>query len=63
MDLKEEAILGEAFHKHWCYRAKAEALSAWMPEPGGHKALDAGAGSGFFSRLAGRSVFCVCHRY
>jgi len=49
MDLKEEAILGNAVTKHWYYRVKAEALDSVVGEAAG-RVLDVGAGAGFFSR-------------
>lgn len=50
MDLKEEAILGDAIDDHWYYQSKALALSSCLAQPQGNRVLDVGAGSGFFSR-------------
>lgn len=50
MDLKEEAILGEAIGSHWYYRAKGRALCAMLGRIRVPEVLDVGAGSGVFSR-------------
>ncbi len=50
MDLKEEAILGEAIGSHWYYLAKGRALRAMLGRVRVPEVLDIGAGSGVFSR-------------
>ena len=50
MDLKEEAILGEAIGSHWYYLAKGRALRAMLGRVRVPEVLDIGAGSGAFSR-------------
>jgi SAM-dependent methyltransferase len=50
MDLKEEAILGEAIGSHWYYVAKGRALGAMLGRIRVPEVLDVGAGSGVFSR-------------
>jgi Methyltransferase domain len=50
MDLKEEAILGEAIGSHWYYVAKGRALCAMLGRLRVPEVLDVGAGSGVFSR-------------
>lgn len=50
MDLKEEAILGDAVGAHWYYRAKLAALLRLLHAGRAGEILDVGAGSGFFSR-------------
>jgi SAM-dependent methyltransferase len=50
MDLKEEAILGEAIGSHWYYVAKGRALRAMLGGVRVPEILDVGAGSGVFSR-------------
>lgn len=49
MDLKEEALLGDAVATHWYYRAKSEALDSVVGDAPA-RVLDVGAGAGFFSR-------------
>lgn len=64
MDLKEQAVLGDAAGAHWYYRAKAaavrKAVSVFRPR----NVLDVGGGSGFFSKTllrdsTTRSALCV----
>lgn len=50
MDLKEQAILGEAIGAHWYYRAKSAAVRRMLRDLRPTELLDVGAGSGFFSR-------------
>jgi len=50
MDLKEEAILGEAIGSHWYYVGKGRALRAMLGRIRVPEILDIGAGSGVFSR-------------
>ena len=50
MDLKELDILGESIGEHWYYRSKLAALLRLMRGLAPRKALDIGAGSGFFAR-------------
>ncbi|MBF0333719.1 MAG: class I SAM-dependent methyltransferase [Alphaproteobacteria bacterium] len=51
MDLKEEAILGEAIHRHWYYVSKGRALARFLGDVPGGEILDVGAGSGIFSKM------------
>lgn len=48
MDLKEEALLGDAIHDHWYYQSKARMLASHLKAPATH-VLDVGAGAGWFS--------------
>ena len=50
MDLKEQAILGEAIGAHWYYRAKSAAVARMLRGLQPTELLDVGAGSGFFAR-------------
>jgi hypothetical protein len=50
MDLKEERILGHGVAHHWYYRAKVAAVQRLLGRRQYRCILDAGAGSGFFSR-------------
>ncbi len=68
MDLKEEAILGDAARDHWYYRAKSAAMLQMLGPAPITEVLDVGAGSGFFSRqLLARtqaaSAICVDPNY
>lgn len=49
MDLKEEAILGDAIHQHWYYQNKAAAVLRYLNTVRYQSILDIGAGSGFFT--------------
>jgi 2-polyprenyl-3-methyl-5-hydroxy-6-metoxy-1,4-benzoquinol methylase len=63
MDLKEEAILGDAIGSHWYYVAKGRALCAMLAPARVPEVLDIGAGSGVFSRQlldAGLCARAVC---
>lgn len=55
MDLKEEAILGDAVAEHWYYRAKLAAVRRLLQGGRVREILDVGAGAGFFSRALLRS--------
>ncbi len=50
MDLKEVGILGDEIERHWFFRAKRAAIIRQVERLGSRRALDIGAGSGFFSR-------------
>ena len=50
MDLKEEAILGNAIENHWYYVSKGRALRDFLGDVKAPQVLDVGAGSGIFSR-------------
>jgi SAM-dependent methyltransferase len=50
VDLKEQAILGDAIGAHWYYRAKAAAVGRMLRGLPATELLDVGAGSGFFAR-------------
>ena len=50
MDLKEQAILGDAIGAHWYYRAKTAAVAGMLHGLQPTELLDVGAGSGFFAR-------------
>ena len=49
MDLKEQAILGDAIGAHWYYRAKSAAVARLLRGLHPAELLDVGAGSGFFA--------------
>lgn len=51
MDLKEEAILGEAIDRHWYYVSKGRALARFLGGVPADEILDVGAGSGIFSKM------------
>lgn len=68
MDLKEVEILGEAIAGHWYFRSKRAALLRLVDDLGSRRALDVGAGSGFFARAllertAVETVTCVDPNY
>jgi SAM-dependent methyltransferase len=50
MDLKEVDLLGEGIARHWYYRSKLAALLRLLRGTAPRRALDVGAGSGFFAR-------------
>lgn len=50
MDVKEEALFGEAVAAHWYYIAKGRALRDWLKGFYAPCVLDIGAGSGIFSK-------------
>jgi trans-aconitate methyltransferase len=51
MDLKEEAILGDAAASHWYYISKGAALLRFIKGIKAVEVLDIGAGSGIFAKL------------
>lgn len=51
MDLKEVEGIGDGIHRHWYYRAKANALHKILAPYKFETILDVGAGSSFFSKL------------
>lgn len=64
MDLKEAALLGDMAASHWYYRAKFAAIRRLLGAAPIERALDVGAGTGFFSRqlllhAACRAATCV----
>jgi SAM-dependent methyltransferase len=67
MDVKEEAILGNALDDHWYYRSKGRALLRMLSGIPFLKVMDIGAGSGIFSKLLLRngasSATCVDPAY
>ena len=62
MDVKEEAILGEAITEHWYYTSKGRALQRFLKGIDPRSVLDVGAGSGIFSKvlLEGGAQEAVC---
>ncbi len=63
MDVKEEALYGDAVAAHWYYIAKGRALRDWLRGFHAPRVLDIGAGSGIFSKQlldAGIADSAVC---
>jgi trans-aconitate methyltransferase len=56
MDLKEEAILGDAAASHWYYVSKGAALLRFIRDIKAAEVLDIGAGSGIFAKLLLKST-------